>query len=120
LSGDEFCPLERVVDLIDGKWKVLILWYLRNGCLRFSQLQRKIPQATRKMLTQQLRQLETAGLIRRAVYAEVPPRVEYSLTQQGESLKELLLKINDWGDLYYGLEGARVEDSLLSPSFQRE
>lgn len=95
------CPLERVVEMIDGKWKVLILWHLRNGRLRFSELQRKIPRITQKMLTQQLRELEKNHLIERIVYPEVPPRVEYILTDHGESLMPLLIMINDWGHAFY-------------------
>lgn len=95
------CPLERVVEMIDGKWKVLLLWHLRNGHLRFSELQRKVPRITQKMLTQQLRELEKNQLVERTVYPEVPPRVEYSLTEYGRSLMPLLILINDWGHSFF-------------------
>ncbi|MHB1684585.1 MAG: winged helix-turn-helix transcriptional regulator [Bacilli bacterium] len=95
------CPLERVVEMIDGKWKVLILWHLRDGCLRFSELQRKIPGVSQKMLTEKLRQLESSQLIQRTVYPEIPPRVEYTLTDRGVNLKPLLILINDWGHSFF-------------------
>lgn len=96
-----FCPLNKTVEIIDGKWTVLILWHLRDRPLRFSQLHKKIPDATQKMLTQQLRHLERHQLIQRKVYPEVPPKVEYSLTEYGESLKPILLSLNEWGWSYY-------------------
>jgi DNA-binding HxlR family transcriptional regulator len=83
--------------MIGGKWKGVILWHLLNKTLRFSQLQRRIPKITQKMLTQQLRELERDHLIHRKVYAEVPPRVEYSLTLKGESLSDILKMMCDWG-----------------------
>ncbi len=95
------CPLERVVEMIDGKWKVLILWHLRDECLRFSELRRKIPGVSQKMLTEKLRQLESSQLIQRTVYPEIPPRVEYTLTDKGVNLKPLLLLINDWGHSFF-------------------
>jgi len=91
------CPLERVIDMIDGKWRVLILWHLRYERLRFSELQRKMPVISQKMLTQQLRQLEQYDLVSRTIYPEIPPRVEYSLTEHGNSLMPLLVMMNDWG-----------------------
>lgn len=99
--SQNICPLERVIEMIDGKWRVLILWHLRNGHLRFSELQRKMPTITQKMLTQQLRELERHDLISRTTYPEVPPRVEYELTEHGNSLMPLLVMVNDWGTKYY-------------------
>ncbi len=99
--SQNICPLERVIKMIDGKWRVLILWHLRNGHLRFSELQRKMPTITQKMLTQQLRELERHDLISRTTYPEVPPRVEYELTEHGNSLMPLLVMVNDWGTKYY-------------------
>lgn len=108
-----FCPLEKTVEIIDGKWTVLILWYLRDQPLRFSELQRKIPKATQKMLTQQLRHLERHQLIKREVYPEVPPRVEYSLTEHGESLKPILLSLNEWGWAYYESMVSKEQDKVI-------
>ncbi len=93
------CPVETTLDLIGGKYKALILWHLSQGTLRFSQLQ-KVITATPKMLTSQLRELEKQGLVNRAVYAEVPPRVEYSMTDLGRSLMPILTAMRDWGTGY--------------------
>jgi len=96
------CTVELVLELIGGKWKPLILWRLGNdGRLRFSELRRQLPRITQKMLTQQLRELESDGLIHREVFAQVPPRVEYSLTATGQSLMPLLTTMCDWGKEYF-------------------
>ena len=94
------CGVELTLELIGGKWKGVILWHLAARTLRFSQLQRRMAGITQKMLTQQLRDLERDGLIIRTVYAEVPPRVEYALTQKGNSLKSLLSEMREWGEQY--------------------
>lgn len=94
------CPLELTMDLIGGKWKLIILWYLLDGSKRFSQLNRLMPNITQKMLTTQLRELEEKGLINRHVYPQVPPKVEYSLTEQGYSLKYILNDICSWSTSY--------------------
>ncbi len=91
------CPVEATLDVIGGKWKVLILCYLEEDIRRFGELKRLIPGITQKMLTQQLRELETDGLINRKVYTQVPPKVEYSLTKYGESLKPILKLMYQWG-----------------------
>ena len=93
------CPVEATLNLIGGKYKALILWHLSNGKLRFSQLKQMIS-ATPKMLTQQLRELEAQQLIRREVFAVVPPKVEYSLTELGKSLMPILVAMRDWGASY--------------------
>lgn len=95
---DKSCPIEHTVNLIGHKWKVLILRNLLNkGTQRFSDLSKGIEGISQKMLTQQLRQMEVDGLINRRVYAEVPPRVEYSLTELGKTLKPILDEMNKWG-----------------------
>lgn len=95
---DKSCPIEHTVNLIGHKWKVLIIRNLHNnGTQRFSELSKGINGISQKMLTQQLRQLETDGIIERKVYPEVPPRVEYSLTDLGTSLKPILEAMNTWG-----------------------
>ncbi|QDT10806.1 winged helix-turn-helix transcriptional regulator [Planctomycetes bacterium K23_9] len=92
------CPVEATLELIGGKWKGVILFYLFDGRLRFSELKRKIGCVTQRMLTKQLRELEAAGLVNRIVYAEVPPRVEYELTEEGKSLKPIVKSLKKWGE----------------------
>ncbi len=94
------CPVSATLELIGGKYKALILWHLSDGTLRFSQLRQRIAGATPKMLTQQLRELETNRLIHRQAYAEIPPRVEYSLTALGQSVLPILVAMRDWGADY--------------------
>ena len=96
------CPVEATLELIGGKWKGLVLYHLLKGkgTMRFGGLRRKVPAVTQRMLTRQLRDLETAGLILRTVYAEVPPRVEYSLTSKGESLRPVIIALREWGRNY--------------------
>ena len=91
------CPVAATLEVIGGKWKPLILFHLRARAMRFSELRRVVPQATQKMLTQQLRDLERDGIIHRKVYAVVPPRVDYSLTHYGQTLKPLLALMCAWG-----------------------
>ena len=94
------CPVEATLDLIGGKYKALILWHLSDGKLRFSELRQRITKATPKMLTQQLRELESQELIHREVYPVIPPKVEYSLTETGRSLMPILVAMRDWGAEY--------------------
>ncbi|WP_043361549.1 helix-turn-helix domain-containing protein [Belnapia sp. F-4-1] len=94
------CPVEAALDLIDGKWKGVILYHLLDGTLRFNALRRKLGGVTQRMLVKQLRELEEAGLVLRTVYAEVPPRVEYSLTAEGRSLEPVLLALMRWGEAW--------------------
>ena len=95
------CGVAVALSLIGGKWKGVILWHLTFKTLRFSQLRRRLQGVTQKMLTQQLRELEKDGLIHREVFAEVPPKVEYSLTELGASLQPMLQQLCDWGRLYH-------------------
>ncbi len=91
------CPVEATLDIMGGKWKGVILFRLNEGTKRFGELQRLMCKITQRTLTNQLRQLEADGLIRRKVYAVVPPKVEYSLTDMGRSLSGLLMDMHDWG-----------------------
>jgi DNA-binding HxlR family transcriptional regulator len=91
------CPVEATLDVIGGKWKVLILFWLKSGTLRCGELRRKIPGISERMLIQQLRQMEEHGIVHREVYAEVPPKVEYSLTAYGQSLRPITDLMCDWG-----------------------
>ena len=100
MEGCANCPVEVTLDLIGGKYKALILWHLSEGKLRFSELRDRISRATPKMLTQQLRELESSQLVHREVYPVIPPKVEYSLTETGRSLMPVLVAIRDWGAEY--------------------
>lgn len=91
------CPVEATLDVIGGKWKGVILYHLLEKTHRFGELKKTMPGITQHTLTKQLRELEGHGLISRKVYAEVPPRVEYSLTERGESLREIIFLLRDWG-----------------------
>ena len=99
------CPVETTLMLISDKWKVLILRDLMPGTKRFSELKRSIGHVTQKVLTAQLRQMEASGLVIRTVYAEVPPRVEYTLSELGYSLKPILDAMWDWGKSYQEKNG---------------
>ena len=94
------CPVETTLTLISDKWKVLILRDLMNGTMRFGELRKSIGQVSQKVLTAQLRQMEGSGLLTRTVYPEVPPRVEYTLTDLGRSLKPILDAMRVWGEEY--------------------
>lgn len=94
------CAVEAVARLVGGKYKSLILWRLMNGTMRFSALGKAVPCATPKMLTQQLRELESDGFIHREMYPVVPPRVEYSLTEFGRSFRPVLEAMHTWGTAY--------------------
>jgi len=92
------CGLDAAVAVVGGKWKPLILWELHDGVRRFGELRRALPGISEKMLIQQLRELEADGIVHREVYREVPPKVEYSLTETGASLNKALLPLGDWGE----------------------
>lgn len=105
------CPVETTLMLISNKWNVLILRDLMPGTKRFGQLKASIGHVSQKVLTTQLRQMEKHGLVTRSVYAQVPPRVEYTLTDLGQSLKPVLDAMNDWG-LYYQAQRAQSLTTL--------
>lgn len=92
------CNIEIAMEAIDGKWKILILWYLRDEKKRFNELQKSIFGITQKMLIQKLRELEVDEIVHREVYPVVPPKVEYSLTTYGETLKPILKQLYFWGE----------------------
>ena len=94
------CPVEATIQLIGGKYKAIILWHLMKQTLRYSELHKRMPRATDKMLAQQLRELERDGLIHRTVYPVVPPKTEYSLTDLGKSLAPILDAMCNWGNDY--------------------
>ena len=94
------CPVTATMQLIGGKWKIIILWSIGNRVNRFGELQRAIPSITKKMLTSELRALEREGLISRKVFPVVPPKVEYSITTLGETLRPVLEAMGDWGVKY--------------------
>lgn len=95
------CPLEAALGLIGGKWKGVILYRLIDNTLRFGELRKIMPAVTQRMLTKQLRELEEDGLILREVYREVPPKVEYSLTNKSLALQPILLALESWGAEYH-------------------
>lgn len=100
MKTTDICPVRMTLELIGGKYKALILWYLSEDKLRFSELKKRITGATPKMLTQQLRELEAQNLVHREVYPVIPPKVEYSLTDLGKSLMPVLIAMRDWGSAY--------------------
>ncbi|MFC5145708.1 winged helix-turn-helix transcriptional regulator [Streptomyces aureoversilis] len=92
------CGIDAAIDVVDGKWKVLILWVLNEGARRFGETKRLLPGISEKVLAQQLRELEADGIVHREAYDQVPPKVEYSLTEQGRSLNAALAPLGAWGN----------------------
>jgi len=120
--AEYFCPVKLTTNVIGGKWKPLILFYLEGGTLRFGELQKLIPGMTKKMLTQHLRDLERDEVVRRKVYAVVPPKVEYSLTRHGESLKPILKLMSAWGTKHrarYGIPKGQIHGPQSSVPARR-
>lgn len=108
-----YCSLEVTLDVIGGKWKALVLYYLIKGPKRTSELKRLIPTITQKMLIQTLRELEMSGLILRKMYNQVPPKVEYSTTELGQSLESILEALCNWGGIYAESSFAQDEFEIL-------
>ncbi len=96
--GSSHCPVSDALDIIGGKWKVLILYHLQHSSKRFNELRRDLPEITQRMLTLQLKELVRDGVIHRFDYQEVPPKVEYSLTEQGRTLLPVLHAMHIWGE----------------------
>src|SRR5262245_35950057 len=109
------CPAEFTLNVISGRWKVPILFHLFLGVKRFSELQRTLKGITQKMLTQQLRELERDSIVHREVYAQVPPKVEYSLTALGAGLKPVIEAMCDWGLMHGVNQPERVPFHLPMP-----
>jgi DNA-binding HxlR family transcriptional regulator len=95
-----YCPVEVALDVIGGKWKGVIIWYLLEGALRFSELKQRITTVSEKVLIRELRALEKAGLVTRTVYTQVPPRVDYALSEFGQTLRPLVERISAFGETY--------------------
>jgi len=91
------CPVEATLEVIGGKWKGVVLFHLLQGKRRFGELRKIVPDVTQRVLTKQLRELESAGVISRTVYPQVPPKVEYDLTEFGTTLKPIILAMEKWG-----------------------
>lgn len=104
------CPVEAALDVLGGKWKIILLWYLGEHVRRFGELKALVPGITEKMLTQQLRKLERDGLIRRIVYAQVPPKVEYELTPYGETVQPIIDLLCNWGEEHCRRTDAQVRE----------
>lgn len=104
------CPVECTLMLMSDRWKILILRDLMTGTKRFSELRRSLGRVSQKVLTANLRSMESDGLVHRKVYAEVPPKVEYSLTELGQSLKPILEAMHTWGSRYRERYQERLED----------
>lgn len=121
------CPLQATLSVIEGKYKVYIVFYLMNRTLRYNELQKLIPDATPKMLSQQLKALEAAGIVHRKLYPVVPPRTDYSLTERGETLAPIILEMYKWGEQIFLENGkqnfCKYEDLLrlieAAGSFQK-
>lgn len=116
-SGPYICGIDAALDVVSGKWKGLVLWELHShGVRRFAELRRALPGVSEKMLTQHLREMEADGLIHRRVYAEVPPRVEYSLTDAGTSLDQALRPLGEWGRERLRRDGLEVSQPPQMPT----
>ncbi len=117
---DEQCPVEVGLNILSGKWKLKILWHLSSGTIRFNELQRVLGNITTKTLTQQLRELEEQGIITRKVFPEIPPKVEYSLSELGTTLQPILAQLCSWGKTYYSYElyNSRMLEILVFMLFE--
>ena len=104
------CAVEATLAVVGGRWKPVLLFHLLEGRKRFSDLCRAVPNATQRMITLQLRELEADGVVARHVFAQVPPRVEYELTELGRSLEPLLLQMRDWGERFRATAQSRRPD----------
>ena len=104
------CPVEAAMDVIGGKYKAQIIYELMHGTKRYSEIQKALPQATPRMLSKQLKELEEDGVVNRVLFPVVPPKTEYSLTDMGQTLVPIVDALCKWGDHYFELAGLRVPD----------
>ena len=115
-TKNEECPAEITLAMIGGRWKIPLIFHLTDGAKRFSELSRALTGVSQKMLTQQLREMERNGLVERKVYAQVPPKVEYELTQKGRELNASLTAIGSWAEKWLPVDaGARVSEFAGAP-----
>jgi len=112
-DGDRACAVEAFLSVLGGRWKGMILFHLLSGTKRFGELRRLLPHVTQRMLTAQLRELEKDGILSRKVYAQVPPRVEYTLTEFGARLEPIVELMGEWGDRYMTLYATKAEPALV-------
>lgn len=109
--NEEGCPVEYTLDVIGGKWKGVLLYHMIEGPKRFNEFRRICPAITQRMLTLQLRELEEDGVVHREVYQQVPPKVEYSLSEFGRTLVPIITEMKIWGEKYKKLSGATSEQA---------
>jgi len=108
------CAVEAAIEVIGGKWKGVVLYHLQDGTKRFNELRKIIPSVTQRMLTRQLRELEMDGVIERKVFAEVPPKVEYSITEFGKSLTPIIAALEKWGNQHIDVLTATRQAAINS------
>lgn len=113
------CSIEAALNLTNGRWKGVILYHLLDGTLRFNQLNRHLVGCTARLLVQQLRELEEDGFVERKVYPVVPPRVEYSLTEEGRSIGPILLQLRDWGQGWLDRRGLKTRADDVEEADQK-
>jgi DNA-binding HxlR family transcriptional regulator len=116
------CPIESTLSLINGKWRILILKILTKGPARYGAIEKKIPGISAKVLTQQLREMESDGLIIRTIFAEIPPRVEYRLSEMGVSIFSVVFALYNWGmteNKDNGVECSGCGDCIISPYYKQ-
>lgn len=111
----KLCQVDSALDIIVGKWKpIILLSLMKHGTMRFSELKRGIPDITQKMLTKHLRELESEEIVERVVYPQVPPKVEYSITEYGRSLENILTAMHEWGTNHNRRKGQKVKEEMSS------
>ncbi|RSK42777.1 winged helix-turn-helix transcriptional regulator [Hymenobacter perfusus] len=115
LGPFDFCPVRTTLNVLGGKWKLLVLSTLFGGARRYGELRRLLPEITEKMLIQELRELELDGIVQRVVYQQVPPKVEYSLTEQGQRVQPMIAALVSWGQGYLMRAGPEAMPASLRP-----